>query len=349
MTETARLLLVLAPAAGVAALLAAGSIVVFRSRLDSYALARPNERSSHSQPTPQWGGFPVVAATLIAAWGAIAWTPGVLQGWSIPLLTLTAAAALLAVVGAIDDLRNLPAAPRLLLQCVAVGMVIAALPAEWRVFSFLPWWSERAALALGLLWFVNLVNFMDGIDWMTVAEFVPLTGAIAVLGAFAFIAPLPALVAAALFGAILGFARFNQPVARLFLGDMGSLPIGLLAGWLLLQVAAEGHVVAAMLLPLYYVADATLTLLRRLLAGEPVWQAHRTHFYQRAVKAGYSVSDVVTRVFAVNLVLAALAILTCLKPGLITGLTALAVGATLVGWLLVSFTRGKRQGYADIA
>jgi UDP-N-acetylmuramyl pentapeptide phosphotransferase/UDP-N-acetylglucosamine-1-phosphate transferase len=349
MTETARLLLVLAPVAGVAALLAAGSIAVLRSRLESYALARPNERSSHSKPTPQWGGFAVVAATLIAAWGAIAWTPGVLQGLSIPGLTLTAAVALLAVVGAIDDLRNLPAAPRLVVQCVAVGMVIAALPTEWRMVSFLPWWGERAALALGLLWFVNLVNFMDGIDWMTVAEIVPLTGTIAVLGAFGFIAPLPALVAVALFGAMLGFAPFNKPVARLFLGDMGSLPIGLLAGWLLLQVAADGHVAAAMLLPLYYVADATLTLLRRLVAGEPVWQAHRTHFYQRAVKAGFSVSDVVIRVFAVNLVLAALALLTCLKPGLMSGLTALTVGATLVGWLLVSFTRGKRHGYADVA
>lgn len=341
MTETARLLVLLAPAGATAALLAAGLIVILRPRLQSLALARPNDRSSHREPTPQWGGFPVVAAVLVAVWGAIAWTPAVLQGPIAPLLTLTATVALLAVVGAVDDLRDLPAAPRLVMQCIAVGMVIAALPAEWRLVSVLPWWIERAALALGLLWFVNLVNFMDGIDWMTVAEIVPLAGTIALLGALGFVAPLPTLVAMALFGAMLGFAPFNKPVARLFLGDMGSLPIGLLAGWLLLQVAVAGHFAAALLLPLYYLADASLTLLRRLVAGEPFWQAHRTHFYQRAVKAGFSVRDVVTRVFIVNLALGVLALATCLKPGLPTGLMAVAAGAALVGWLLMSFARGK--------
>jgi len=343
MTETARLLFLLALAGAAAALLAAGLIIVLRPWLASYALARPNERSSHSEPTPQWGGFPVVVATLAAGCGALALAPGVLQGQTIPLLTVTAAVALLAVVGAIDDLHNLPAAPRLALQCVAVGALIAALPAEWRLIQSLPWWSERVALGLGLLWFVNLVNFMDGIDWMTVAEIVPLTGTIAVLGAFGLVAPLPALVATALFGAMLGFAPFNKPVAGLFLGDMGSLPIGLLAGWLLLQVAADGHFAAALLLPLYYLADASLTLVRRLVAGEPVWQAHRTHFYQRAVKAGFTIRDVVVRVFAVNLVLAALAIATCLNPGLLTGLMSLAIGAALVGWLLIRFARGEPQ------
>ena len=73
----------------------------------------------------------------------------------------------------------------------------------------------------------------------------------------------PALIALALFGAMLGFAPFNRPVAKLFLGDGGSLPIGLVLGWLLLQLAGNGHLAAALLLPLYYVADATITLLRR--------------------------------------------------------------------------------------
>ena len=77
---------------------------------------------------------------------------------------------------------------------------------------------------------------------------------------------LPAVVAAALLGAIVGFAPFNKPVARLFLGDVGSLPMGLLLGWLLLQLAGEGHVAAAVILPLYYLLDATITLARRLQA-----------------------------------------------------------------------------------
>ncbi len=156
------------------------------------------------------------------------------------LLALTAAAALLAAVGAVDDMRSLPATVRLLLQCVAVGALIAALPDDLRILPQVPWWIERAGLFLGGVWFVNLVNFMDGIDWMTVAEFVPVTGAIVLIGLAGTIGLLPALVAAALLGATLGFAPFNKPVAQLFLGDVGSLPIGLLLGWLLLQLGGQG-------------------------------------------------------------------------------------------------------------
>ena len=151
--------------------------------------------------------------------------------------------------------------------------MIASLPAELRVVPMLPWWIERALLLLACLWFVNLTNFMDGIDWMTVAEFVPVTLGLA-LRRVARRAPAAASSSAlALFGGLLGFAPFNRPVARLFLGDVGSLPIGLLLAWLLLLLAGRGHLAAALILPLYYLADATLTLLparrepRAVLAG----------------------------------------------------------------------------------
>ena len=113
------------------------------------------------------------------------------QSQSGQFLAATAAAILLAFVGAIDDLRTLPAALRLALQFLAVGAVIAMLPGELRILPHLPWWVERACLLIGGVWFVNLVNFMDGIDWMTVAEIVPVTGAIVLLGLFGAIGPLP--------------------------------------------------------------------------------------------------------------------------------------------------------------
>src|SRR5262249_18771199 len=168
----------------------------------------------------------------------------------------------------------------------------------------------RAGLLVGGMWFVNLVNFMDGIDWMTVAEVVPMTGAIVLFGLAGTIGPLPCVVAAALLGAILGFAPFNKPVAQLFLGDVGSLPIGLLLGWLLLQLAGRGYLTAALILPLYYLLDATITLLRRISRRERFWEAHRSHFYQRATDNGFSVPAIVARVVLVNLVLAALALIT---------------------------------------
>ena len=110
------------------------------------------------------------------------------------------------------------------------------------------------------------------------------------------------LVAAALCGAMLGFAPFNRPVAKVFLGDVGSLPIGLLLGWCLLQLAWRQQFAAALLLPLYYLLDATVTLLRRLARREPFWAAHRSHFYQRATDNGFTVWRVVGEVFALNIV-----------------------------------------------
>src|SRR5206468_2684505 len=159
-------------------------------------------------------------------------------------------------------------------------------------------------LIVGGVWFVNLVNFMDGLDWMTVAEVVPITACLAMLGLIGALPAGPALTAAALLGAMLGFAPFNRPVARLFLGDVGSLPIGLLVGWMLLKLAASGALAATLLLPLYYLADATITLLKRLARGERVWQAHRTHFYQQATDNGFSVIAVAAQVFSLNLGLA---------------------------------------------
>jgi UDP-N-acetylmuramyl pentapeptide phosphotransferase/UDP-N-acetylglucosamine-1-phosphate transferase len=153
---------------------------------------------------------------------------------------------------------------------------------------------------------------------------------------------LPALVAAVLLGAILGFAPFNKPVAQLFLGDVGSLPIGLLLGWLLLQLAAGGHLAAALILPLYYLADATITLGLRIANGERVWQAHRSHFYQRATDNGFSVGEIVARVLAVNLVLAALALVSVAAGSVPLSLAALAAAIAAVAWLLATFARGRR-------
>jgi UDP-N-acetylmuramyl pentapeptide phosphotransferase/UDP-N-acetylglucosamine-1-phosphate transferase len=189
------------------------------------------------------------------------------------------------------------------------------------------------------VWFVNLVNFMDGIDWMTVAEVVPLTASVILLGQPATIPPPSTILALALLGAMLGFAPFNKPVAKLFLGDVGSLPIGLLLGWLLLQLARDGQPAAALLLPLYYLADASVTLIRRVAAGEPFWQAHRSHFYQRACDLGFSVPEIVGRIFLTNLALAGLAVLTAVKHDPIFIIVSLLIGVALVAGLLSSFAR----------
>ncbi len=315
-----------------------GLLLALRPMLERHALAHPNARSSHSAPTPQGGGFAVIAATLIVVAGA-----SILSGdmGNNSLWLVLAAAVLIAAVGAIDDVRSIAILPRLFLQAASVAIVLAALPAALRIVPSLPLWLERALVGFALLWFVNLVNFMDGIDWMTVAEVVPVAGGLVLFGAMGALPRDAAIVALALCGAIVGFAPFNKPVARLFLGDVGSLPIGLLLGWLLVVLAGGGHLAAALLLPLYYLADATITLLRRLAKGESILQAHRTHFYQRATDNGFSVSQIIGRVFLLNLVLIALAATTLLTASLLVHAAALSAGCVLVAALLYRFAAAK--------
>jgi UDP-N-acetylmuramyl pentapeptide phosphotransferase/UDP-N-acetylglucosamine-1-phosphate transferase len=303
--------------------------------LRRHVLAHPNARSSHRVSTPQGGGIAVITATIGAS---LAFGTAINLS---PLGLVFAAAIGIAIVGAVDDLWAIAVVPRLLLHAIAVGFVVAALPAELRVLPVLPWWFERVLLLLAGLWFVNLTNFMDGIDLMTVAEFVPMTAALALFGMLGALPADAVIVAVALCGGLIGFAPFNWPVARIFLGDVGSLPIGLLAGWLLMLLACNGHLVAALILPLYYLADATITLVRRIARGERFWQAHRTHFYQRATDCGLTVSAIVARVFAGNLALAAIAATTIAWPGRQVGAAALACAAALVTWLLYSLTRGR--------
>jgi UDP-N-acetylmuramyl pentapeptide phosphotransferase/UDP-N-acetylglucosamine-1-phosphate transferase len=321
-----------------AALICVCLIVLLRPLLQRYALARPNARSSHVAPTPQGAGIAVIAATLSIA-GAYA----AVADYGIPI-TLFGATLFIALVGFADDIKNIPVLPRLLLQAATVGAVLFAAPSDLRIVAAWPLGLERAVLLVAGLWFVNLVNFMDGLDLMTVAEVVPITGAMIVLGSLSQLPALPTVIAAALCGAMLGFAPFNRPVAKVFLGDVGSLPIGLLLGWCLLQLAWQQHnLTAALLLPLYYLADSTLTLLRRVARREPFWAAHRTHFYQRATDNGYTIARIVTEVFALNIVLSGLAIMSLSANSATEHVVLLLTGTLAVSLILYRFSIIKHR------
>jgi UDP-N-acetylmuramyl pentapeptide phosphotransferase/UDP-N-acetylglucosamine-1-phosphate transferase len=319
-----------------AAMLSAVLIRLIRPLLLKHALARPNGRSSHRLPTPQGAGIAVVAATLAVAGAIIAWVDT--SGAHFPTAVF-AATLFIAVVGFADDLRSMAVVTRLVLQASAVAAILFAAPADLRIVPAVPFWIERGLLLLAGLWFVNLVNFMDGLDWMTVAEVIPVTAAMIVLGSVGEFPQSPAILAAALCGAMIGFAPFNRPIATIFLGDVGSLPIGLLLGWCLLQLAWHAQITAALLLPMYYLADATLTLLRRIARGEPFWAGHRSHFYQRATDNGLSVIGVVSAVFVLNLVLAALAVASTRIQSSTFEVALIVIGAGAVAFLLHRFSR----------
>lgn len=295
--------------AAVTALASAAFVGLVRIQLLRHdILDRPNERSSHAAPTPRGGGLGLLAA-LLPAWVALPYLLPAADGppataWLIPL-----AALLLAGVSWLDDLATIGPLPRLGAQFAAA--LAGAVLIDGAVFQgMLPGPLETIVVAIGWVWFVNLFNFMDGIDGISGVEAIAIGGGLMLIG----IAGASTLDAShgqalAVAGAAAGFLVWNWPPARIFLGDSGSVPLGYLLGWLLLSLAASGAWQAAAILPLYYLADATITLAHRAMRGERLWQAHRDHFYQAAIKRGLSHRRVSSAVALVNLLLIALALL----------------------------------------
>jgi UDP-N-acetylmuramyl pentapeptide phosphotransferase/UDP-N-acetylglucosamine-1-phosphate transferase len=252
-----------------------------------HILDHPNERSLHSTPVPRTGGIGVllgVAAALLLA------GPGRAAGALWPLL----GTLVLAAVSLLDDRRHVPAAYRLAVHLLAAGLLYVG-GVAWLApglpglgAAVLPAWLA-VPLTIGfIVWMVNLYNFMDGMDGLAGGMAVFGFGALAILG-FGGGAPQYGLVAAVIAAAAGGFLWHNLPRAGIFLGDAGSAVLGFWAAALVLWGANLG------LFPLWvgclvfspFLVDATWTLLRRLLRGAPVWQAHREHHYQRLVLAGW--------------------------------------------------------------
>jgi UDP-N-acetylmuramyl pentapeptide phosphotransferase/UDP-N-acetylglucosamine-1-phosphate transferase len=242
-------------------------------------LDHPVERSSHQIPVPRGGGLALVPLALFA-WLMLA-AAGVAPAGTVGIAVI---AAVLAAISWQDDRGGLSVRWRLLAHVLAAGAGLWFLPATPVFQGLLPPLADRAATALLWVWFLNLYNFMDGIDAITCVETIAI-GLGAVLVALVAAAPddHAAILALVVAAGALGFLRWNRPPAQLFLGDVGSVPLGFILGWLLLVMAAKGQWAPALILPLYYLADATLTLLRRIGRGEKFWQAHRQHFYQRAL------------------------------------------------------------------
>jgi UDP-N-acetylmuramyl pentapeptide phosphotransferase/UDP-N-acetylglucosamine-1-phosphate transferase len=297
-------------------------------------LDRPNARSSHVAPTPRGGGIAVIG-TIVLCWIGL-YGFGVLPS---AYLVIVVGAIALAGVSWLDDLRGLSPALRLLTQIAAVAAGKMVLPHDAVFQGWLPSGLDAVAAALLWVWFVNLFNFMDGIDGIAGGEAAAIGLGLVLFAATGVgAAPGVALTAAAIAGAALGFLVWNWAPARIFMGDVGSIPLGYVLGFLLLQIAAHGWWRAALILPSYFLADATLTLLRRLARGERIWQAHREHFYQRAVRAGLSHSAVARRVITADAVLIGCA--WAAENG--AGIAALGIAALTVAALLWALGRGTR-------
>lgn len=268
--------------------LIAGVSLIVTGLLRRYALSHslidvPNARSSHTQPTPRGGGVAIVVSFLLAL--PVAMTLGQLDfNAGVALL---GSGALVAIIGFMDDHGHIAARWRLL------GHFIAALWALYWLSGFPPisllgmqldlGWVGVVFAALYLVWMLNLYNFMDGIDGLASVEACSATLVMCIIYVAAGHVQLvgPAL---ALGLAVAGFLYWNFPPARIFMGDAGSGFLGITLGALSLQAAwVDSRLFWAWLIILgVFIVDATLTLIRRLLRGQKVYEAHRTHAYQYA-------------------------------------------------------------------
>jgi UDP-N-acetylmuramyl pentapeptide phosphotransferase/UDP-N-acetylglucosamine-1-phosphate transferase len=298
----------------------------------------PNRRSSHMVATPRGGGIAPVAVLIAMSFGLSG--AGFVDGAT--LLVLAGGALALAAISLVDDVKSLSPRARLL---VHIGVVIAAVASLLlhggpRFLSpLIPAPIEYALICFGWIWFVNLFNFMDGIDGISAVELASIgIGVLVVVITTTAGASHDfelAVAAALIVGAGLGFLYVNWSPARVFMGDVGSVPLGFVAGGALLLLALRGQFAAAMILPAYYLVDATITLLERAVNRERLSEAHSKHAYQRAVRDGLSHSEVCLRLMVVNATLVALAVAATQAP-----ITCTVLGYTAAFGLFVYF-RGR--------
>ncbi len=236
----------------------------------------PGSRTLHEIPTARGGGLAVGPAVTIAA---------LLSGeLSVTLLTVVLSALALGVIGFVDDIRGLPALPRLGAQVVA-GLTVAIVVSEGVVP--LPLLSVPAG-ALACVYYINAFNFMDGINGISVAQTTVAGVHLAIVGRSIDVDEIT-VVGLAVTGAALAFAPWNAPHARLFLGDVGSYFLGfILAGTALVAVISGASVLLVVAPFTLYLVDTASTLVRRFRRGVRLTEAHREHAFQRLVASGYS-------------------------------------------------------------
>ena len=275
-----------------------------------HILDHPNERSLHGVPTPRSGGVAILTAICLS--GIIAYT---LFNQGREPVWIGLAGLLVAAVSFLDDRGSIHPGYRIIVHLLAAfvlllgGLSLGSLQLADRVWVLASPIDYLISL-LFVVWMVNLYNFMDGMDGFAGGMAVVGFGSFALLGWWAehiLFCSLNLLVA----GAALGFLRYNFPPARIFMGDVGSSVLGLLAAAFSLWGNRDGIFPFWLALMIFspFIVDATVTLLRRIILGEAFLRSHRSHYYQRLVQLGWGHKKTVLAEYGVMLFVAALALL----------------------------------------
>ncbi|MFO7728689.1 MAG: glycosyltransferase family 4 protein [Desulfonatronovibrio sp.] len=287
----------------------------------------PNHRSSHKTATPRGGGTAIVVSYLAVLFVLLA-----AGGIRIDtFLALSLGGGLAAAVGALDDYRSIKISWRLLIHSGAAVWGLYWLGGIPEIlignYQLEPGWLANLVGIIFLAWFLNLFNFMDGIDGIAASEAVFVSSGAALIIWFGGGQNISLMTFFSC--ACLGFLCWNWPPARIFMGDAGSGFLGIVLGLLAVQTARfpEISIWSWLILSAVFIVDATVTLLRRIITGKPWYRAHRNHCYQILARRWQSHRKVTVLLLLINLFwLLPLAFLSALKP-------SHAFSLTLTAWL----------------
>lgn len=265
-------------------------------------LAIPNVRSNHKVAIPTGGGLAIVITIM-----AFSFVYYFISG-DIKAIYFISSVLIVAAVSFRDDVKDLPIMPRVICQFIAIILMIKSFDVELKLASVL-------ILSFGTFLFINFYNFMDGIDGSATCEAIHIAGTSLIIAALTKVIPSEViLICAILCGACLGFLIFNWHPAKIIMGDVGSISLGIICCWILINLALKGYTTAAFIMPLYFVADSSITILRRLFRGEKIWLPHSEHFFQQAVRRGKTHSQVVKKIIVSNLLLSIFSVVSIFYP-----------------------------------
>jgi Fuc2NAc and GlcNAc transferase len=270
-----------------------------RIAMRSGIMDEPNERSSHTHPMPRGGGLAIALVTLTA----VAINTQFSAGWIVEGGAWILGGSIVAAAGFVDDLRHLSAGVRagihfaaaLILLAAAGGLPLGTFNSEWLGWVF---------GAIAIVWLINSFNFMDGIDGLAAMQTVFVATAGALIACSACATSMVQLPLYALAGAAVGFLYWNFPPAKIFMGDVGSGFIGfsIAAAAMFSAKSGDTNLWTWIVLDALFIADATTTLVGRLIGGERIYEAHRSHVYQRLARRWGSHSKVAFVYTAINVV-----------------------------------------------
>ncbi len=268
----------------------------------------PNARSNHSRAIPRGGGIAIIASMLFSFVA--------LSFYSTNILYLIPGIFVLALISWVDDRKGVNPLFRLIIQAIVCAYTVWIFFAESSLISqntIMPYFLPILVFFI-MMWFINLYNFMDGIDGITGSYGIMICLTLFLFSMLDFYPKFLGIVALCVTASILGFIIFNWHPAKIFMGDVGSIPLGYVLAVMLIFLAFNDNWVAALIIPLYYLADASITLVKRFIQGKKIWQAHSEHFYQRAVRAGVKHSNVVIIILCFGFLIIDHAILAALYP-----------------------------------